>query len=160
MTTNVLWAGNIQGQQVVSIFNNTTEDQGNNNPLLNRYDYLDRVYFDSRFDYLNILYQLDVTVPFAAVSAGGSGETTTTVAYHNFGYPPVAILLDTDTREIITNGNYIHIVNFSSYRTISFLMDSTKFYVKQQYSNKLDNLPAITRRYSIIAFSATAQTPS
>ena len=58
MTTNVLWAGNIQGQQVVSIFNNTTEDQGNNNPLLNRYDYLDRVYFDSRFDYLNILYQI------------------------------------------------------------------------------------------------------
>jgi hypothetical protein len=162
MATNVFYAGNLyktSGEPVVSIFNNpyTTEDDS---PLFERHRYIDRIYFDSRFDYLNINYQIDVTVPFPAVSSGGSGETITTIAYHNFGYPPVAILLDTDTREVVTNGNYIHIVNFSSYRTISFLMDSTRFYIKQQYSNKLDNLPAITRRYSIIAFSTTAQTPS
>jgi hypothetical protein len=161
MATNVFYAGNLyktSGEPVVSIFNNpyTTEDDS---PLFERHRYIDRIYFDSRFDYLNVKWQTDVTVPFNAIAANGSGEITTTIGYHNFNYTPAAILVDTDTREVIGNNSYIHIVNFSSYRTVSFLMDSTRFFIKQKYFNKLDDLPAITRRYNIIAFNNSAETP-
>jgi hypothetical protein len=159
MPTNVFWAGKVFGEPVVSIFNNPDSDSFQNTPLLNRYDYIDRIYFDSRFDYLSIRWQTDITVPFSYVARGGSGETTSTLALHNFGYPPASIIIDKDTREIISNNSFIQIVNFSSYRTVSYLIDSNRFYIKEKYLNVRDDLPAITRRYTILAFGNSALTP-
>ena len=59
MTTNVLWAGTTGGKKVVSIFNNPTGQQGSNLPLTNPTTYLNRIYFDTRFDYLNIISKTD-----------------------------------------------------------------------------------------------------
>jgi len=157
--TNVLWAGNIAGAPVVSIFNNPSENEGNNYPVYNRFDSIDRIYLDTRFDYFDVKWSLDFSYKFASINAGSSGQTITTVAYHNFSYPPAAILIDTDTREIVSNNNFIQIVNYKSYRTVSFLIDSTKFYIKENYDNKTDALPSLTRRYTILAFSQTAQVP-
>ena len=156
MSTNVLWAGNVAGAPVVSIFNNPTGYEGNNYPVYNRFESMDRIYLDSRFDYLNVKWSLDFSYKYANVTAGSSGESMTTVAYHNFGYPPAAILLDTDTREIISNNSYIQTIN-ASYRTISFLMDSDKFYIKENYSNPNDDLPTLTRRYTILSFDKSAE---
>jgi hypothetical protein len=64
-------------------------------------------------------------------------------------------MLDVDTREILTNGNFVQALNYSSYRTVSLLIDSDKFYIKENYSTSID-LPAMTRRYIIFAFSNTA----
>jgi len=86
---------------------------------------------------------------------GGESETLTTIAYHNFGVSPVTILLDTDTREIISNNSYIQIVG-SSYRSASLIIDSSKFYIKENYKNKDEELPSLTRRYTILAFNKSA----
>ena len=155
MTTNVLWAGNIAGAPVVSIFNNPDGLQGNNYPVYNRFSAMDRIYLDSRFDYLNVKWSLDFTYKFNFIGIGGENETLTTIAYHNFGYSPVAILLDTDTREIISNNSYIQIVG-ASYRSASLIIDSDKFYIKETYKNKYEVLPFLTRRYTILAFNKSA----
>jgi hypothetical protein len=159
MGTNVLWAGNIAGAPVVSIFNNPTGYEGNNDPVYNRFSNFDRIYLDSRFNYLTVRWQLDLTYLFNSVSLGGTGEKVSTIGFHNFGYPPVTILLDTDTREVITNNSYVQIVNYTSVRTLTLLMDNSKFYFKETYDNVLDDLPSITRRYTLLAFDNSAQVP-
>jgi hypothetical protein len=159
MSTNVLWAGNIAGAPVVSIFNNPTGYEGNNDPVYNRFSNFDRIYLDSRFNYLTVRWQLDLTFLFNSVAIGGSGEKISTIGLHNFGYPPATILLDTDTREVITNNSYIQIVNYTSVRTLSLLIDNNKFYFKEKYDNTLDDLPSITRRYTLLAFDNSAQVP-
>ena len=158
MSTNVLWAGNVAGAPVVSIFNNPDGYQGNDYPVYNIFSSLDRIYLDSRFDYLYARFTLDFVYSFSSIPAGSSGSKITTVAYHNFNYPPLAILLDTDTREIVSNGNYIQIVN-DSYRTVSLMIDSTKFYIKEEYSNVNNVLPSMTRRYTVLAFNKSVQGP-
>lgn len=156
MTTNVLWAGNIAGAPVVTIFNNSSEEEGNNKPVYNRFDNLDKIYFDSRFNYINLVWQLDLTFAFSNVSIGNSGQNITTIGYHNLGYTPAGILIDSDTREIVTNNNYIQIVNLDSSRKVSLLIDSVRFYLKEDYENPSADLPALTKRYTIFGFNLQA----
>ena len=73
MSTNVLWAGNIAGAPVVSIFNNPDGYQGNDYPIYNRFDSMDRIYLDSRFSYLDIKWTTDLTFKYSNVSLGSSG---------------------------------------------------------------------------------------
>jgi hypothetical protein len=156
MSTNVFWAGNVANVAVVSIFNNPSSEEGNNKPLTNRFDNLANIYFDSRFNYISLSSQFNFTYNYGNVSAGNAGNTITTVAYHNLGYPPAAIMIDIDTREVLTNGNYIQSLNYDSYRTISLLIDSEKFYIKENYNTITTDLPSMTRRYNIFAFTNTA----
>jgi len=156
MSTNVFWAGNVANVAVVSIFNNPTSEEGNNKPLTNRFNNLANIYFDSRFNYISLYSQFNFTYNYGNISAGSAGNTITTVAYHNLGYPPAAIMIDIDTREVLTNGNYIQTLNYDSYRTISLLIDSEKFYIKENYNTITTDLPSITRRYNIFAFTNTA----
>ena len=156
MSTNVFWAGNVANVAVVSIFNNPAGEEGNNKPLTNRFSNLSNIYFDSRFNYISLSSQFDFTFNYSNVSAGSTGNTITTVAYHNLGYPPAAIMVDVDTREVLTNSNYIQVLNYDSYRTISLLIDSDKFYIKENYNTITSNLPSMTRRYKIFAFTNTA----
>ena len=156
MSTNVFWAGNVANVAVVSIFNNPTGEEGNSKPLTNRFDNLANIYFDSRFNYISLSSQFGFTFNYANVSAGNTGNTITTVAYHNLGYPPAAIMVDIDTREVLTNSNYIQALNYDSYRTVSLLIDSEKFYIKEDYNTVTTSLPSMTRRYNIFAFTNTA----
>lgn len=156
MTTNVLWAGNIAGAPVVTIFNNSSEEEGNNKPVYNRFDNLDKIYFDSRFNYINLVWQLDLTFGFSARSRGSSGQNITTIGYHNLGYTPAGILIDSDTREIVTNNNYIQIVNLDSSRKVSLLIDSVRFYLKEDYESPSVDLPSLTKRYTIFGFNIQA----
>jgi hypothetical protein len=156
MSTNVFWAGNVANVAVVSIFNNPTGEEGNNKPLTNRFDNLGNIYLDSRFKYISLASQFGFTYNYANVSVGNTGNTITTVAYHNLGYSPAAIMVDIDTREVLTNSNYIQTVNYNSYRTVSLLIDSEKFYIKENYTAIDSALPSMTRRYTIFAFINTA----
>jgi hypothetical protein len=156
MSTNVFWAGNVANVAVVSIFNNPTGEEGNNKPLTNRFDNLSNIYLDSRFKYISLASQFGFTYNYANVSVGNTGNTITTVAYHNLGYSPAAIMVDIDTREVLTNSNYIQTVNYNSYRTVSLLIDSEKFYIKENYTAIDSALPSMTRRYNIFAFTNTA----
>jgi len=163
MTTNVLWAGTTGGKKVVSIFNNPTGQQGSNLPLTNPTTYLNRIYFDTRFDYLNIIQKTDFVQNYSLVTADPDPTKNTneyTIAIHNFGYVPAAILIDYDTREIIAGHTYVQIVNNNSFRIVSLAMDSTKFYIKERNIVNTDSLTTLTRRYTLLAFENTASVPS
>jgi len=166
MTTNVLWAGTTGGKKVVSIFNNPTGQQGSNLPLTNPTTYLNRIYFDTRFDYLNILSKTDFVQNYSLVAADPDPTVTTkntneyTISIHNFGYVPAAILIDYDTREIIAGHTYAQIVNNNSFRIVSLAMDSTKFYIKERNIVNTDSLTTLTRRYTLLTFENTASVPS
>ena len=166
MSTNVFWAGTVSGKKIVSIFNNPTGQTGSNLPLTNPTQYLDRVYFDTRFDYLNILSKTDFVQNYSLVTADSDPTVTTkntneyTIAIHNFGYVPAAILIDYDTREIIAGHTYVQIVNNNSFRIVSLAMDSDKFYIKERNIVNTDSLTTLTRRYTLLAFENTASVPS
>jgi hypothetical protein len=166
MTTNVLWAGTSGGKKVVSIFNNPAGQQGSNLPLTNPTSYLSRIYFDTRFDYLNIIQKTDFVQNYSLVSADPDPTVTTkntneyTIAIHNFGYVPAAILIDYDTREIIAGHTYVQLVNNNSYRIASLAMDDTKFYIKERHTVNIDSLNSLTRRYTLLAFENPASVPS
>ena len=166
MTTNVLWAGTTGGKKVVSIFNNPTGQQGSNLPLTNPTTYLNRIYFDTRFDYLNIIQKTDFVQNYSLVTADPDPTVTTkntneyTIAIHNFGYVPAAILIDYDTREIIAGHTYVQIVNNNSFRIVSLAMDSTKFYIKERNIVNSNSLTTLKRRYTLLAFENTASVPS
>ena len=166
MTTNVLWAGTTGGKKVVSIFNNPTGQQGSNLPLTNPTTYLNRIYFDTRFDYLNIIQKTDFVQNYSLVTADPDPTVTTkntneyTIAIHDFGYVPAAILIDYDTREIIAGHTYVQIINNNSFRIVSLAMDSTKFYIKERNIVNTDSLTTLTRRYTLLAFENTASVPS
>ena len=166
MTTNVLWAGSTGGKQVVSIFNNPTGQQGSNLPLTNPTSYLNRIYFDTRFDYLNILWKTDFVQNYSLVTADTDPTVTIkntneyTVAIHNFGFVPAAILIDYDTREIVAGHTYVQLVNNNSYRIASLAMDSSNFYIKERHTVNIDSLTSLTRRYTLLAFENPATVPS
>ena len=166
MTTNVLWAGTTGGKKVVSIFNNPTGQQGSNLPLTNPTTYLDRIYFDTRFDYLNIIQKTDFVQNYSLVTADPDPTVTTkntneyTIAIHNFGFVPAAILIDYDTREIIAGHTYVQLVNNNSFRIATLAMDSTKFYIKERHIVNIDSLTSLTRRYTLLAFENPATVPS
>jgi hypothetical protein len=164
MTTTVLYTGNVNTSPVVSIFTNPAGFSGNNAPLFNPTNYLDRIYFDSRFEYLNVVYYGTFTTVYDAVTADPAGTPLRSSSYkttviHNFGYAPSAILVDIDNREIIGAQTFVQSVN-SSYRVASLQMDTDKFYIRDRYYVLGDSLPSITRRYAIIVFQHPATVPS
>lgn len=166
MTTNVLFAGTTSGRKVVSIFSNPAGQAGSNLPLTTPTNYLDRVYFDTRFDYLNILWKTDYVQSYPLIEIDPTdpsnilkGTNTYTIGMHNFGFVPAAMLIDYDTREVIASNMYIQTVNELSTRIASFMMDDTRFYIRERYQVQYDSLPALTRRYTLIAFSNPANVP-
>lgn len=167
MTTNVLFAGTTSGRKVVSIFSNPAGQAGSNLPLNTPTTYLDRVYFDTRFDYLNILWKTEYVQSYPLIAADVTnpalilkGTNLYSIGMHNFGFIPAAMLIDYDTREVIASNMYIQTVNEKSTRIASFLMDDTRFYIRERYRVQYEDLPALTRRYTLIAFSNPGNVPT
>jgi hypothetical protein len=88
------------------------------------------------------------------------GTNLYSIGMHNFGFIPAAMLIDYDTREVIASNMYIQTVNEKSTRIASFLMDDTRFYIRERYRVQYEDLPALTRRYTLIAFSNLASVPT
>lgn len=171
MSTNVLWAGTVSGRKVVSIFNNPEGQTGSNVPLNNPLSNLDRIYFDSRFEYLSITSRTDFTQAYPNITVNTDannykgksasefpvqGSSLYTIFRHNLGYPPAAILIDYDTRELIGSNMFVQNLNNNSYRTVSLVIDNTNVYLKENYFVRRENLPAITSRYTLLLFENTA----
>lgn len=165
MSTTVLYAGNVRNRPVVSIFTNPEGQQGSNLPLNNPTAYLDRIHLDTRFQYLQILDIKNFTQTFPTVEASPVGNpnsviTDYEITSHAFGYPPACFLVDYDTREVVLSNDYTQIINDRSFRVISLVVDSNKYYIRERTYSDADIIPSITRRYSLIILDNTAEVPS
>lgn len=171
MSTNVLWAGTVSGRKIVSIFNNPTGQAGSNVPLNNPLSNLDRIYFDSRFDYLSITSKTDFVQPFSRITLNtdsnnnkgksadeypNQGSSIYTIYRHNLGYIPAVVLVDYDTRELVGSNMIIQNINNNSFRTLGLIMDTTNVYLKEKYFVRIEELPAITKRYTLLVFENPA----
>jgi len=171
MSTNVLWAGTVSGRKIVSIFNNPVGQTGSNVPLTNPTANLNRIYFDTRFEYLNAIYKTDIvqSYPYVELNTDSNnnkgksaaeypkqGSVIYTITRHNLGYVPATILIDYDTREIIGSNMFVQNLNNNSYRTATLMMDSVNIYLRERYLVRNEPLPALTRRYTLLVFENIA----
>lgn len=174
MTTKVFWAGKIGTRAVVSIFSNPVGQTGSNTPLNNPINNLDRVIFDSRFDYLENLVSVtftkyhDLVQPSASsptkkgkvgIASPIDGFTTTTVFNHNFGYIPSAMLIDSSTNFALPANYFLQNVKNNSFRIISLLADTTNIYLREKYFARVDSLPSLTKQYRLLVFDNIANIP-
>lgn len=171
MATKVFYAGKPPGSfsDVVSIFTNPDGEEGSNVPLVQPFTHLDRVCFDSRIGYFNIIRTFNFTKPFGTISTNSNPDLTkkgktgfqvplesdslTFLLPHELGFTPAAILIDRDTRESICGNHILQNINNNSFRAISLYADSSFFYLKEKSYVRIDSLPALTKRYSLIIFS-------
>jgi hypothetical protein len=165
MSTTVLYAGNVGNRPVVSIFSNPVGQQGSNVPLNNPVSNLDRIYLDTRLQYLQILDIKNFTQTFQTVAASpidnpNSVTTDYEITSHDFGYTPACFLVDYDTREVILSNMYIQIIKDRSFRSISLIADNSKYYIRERTYSSGDELPSITRRFSLLILDNTAEVPS
>lgn len=174
MSTNVFWAGRLGGGPVVSIFNNPTGQQGSNVPLTNPIPNLSRIYFDSRFDYLEVISTVNFTHFYnqfetntsltkkgkTGSSAPIDGFTTTVIFNHNFGYVPTCLLVDVNSKEVITGNHFIQNINNNSFRIISLITDTTNISIREKYFVRVNTLPSLTRQYKLLVFDNRADMPS
>jgi len=173
MSTNVFWAGNVSGTKVVSIYNNLDEI-GNTAPLLQPNVFLNRIYFDTRFSYLNIILSLSFTKSYPYIEPYSTetnvkGKTPSefprqgyniySITNHGLGYTPAGILLDSDTKEIIGSNMIIQNIGNDSLRYVGLIADSTNFYIKENYFVRRKPLTSLTRSYTLLVFSNTAESP-
>jgi hypothetical protein len=135
---------------------------------------LSRVFFDSRFDYLeNIisvtftkfheLIQPSATSPTkkgkVGVNSPIDGFTSTTIFTHNFGFIPSAMLIDSATNFALPSNYFLQNVKNNSFRTISLLADNSNIYLREKYFARIDSLPSLTKPYRLLVFDNIANIP-
>ena len=174
MSTTVLWAGNVANSQIVSIYNNPTSLEGNTGPAFNPNLYIDRIYFDTRYDYLQISATVSLSLtypyiePYTTDLSGIKGKspeeypkqgTNEFVIYtHSLGYPPACLLTDRDTGEVIGSNMIVQNINNDSFRYLTLSIDNDNVYIKESFFVRRTPLTSITRRYNLYIFSNSAST--
>lgn len=173
MTTKVLYAGKFRSQNIVSVFTNPPGQTGSNVPLSIPVEYLDRIIYDSRLDYLNITRRFAFSKPFGLIgvntSATKKGKTganvpieinfTTVLAFHNLGYIPAFILLDGVTKEAVCGHVMLQNENNNSFRIIYAAADTQYIYLKEKAFIRIDSLPSLTKTFNLIIFNKQLPMP-
>lgn len=164
--SNVIWAGNKSNVGIVSIYTNPTEEEGKDLPLNNPNVYLDRIHFDTRFNYLNVVKEFVFTKTFDTVLATNpiaSFELNprvqtirTNIFQHGLNYKPLGLLYDLDTNEAVTGTHIVQNVDNFSIRTLNLQVDSTFFILREKYYLGRSTLPTLSKKYKLLIFNTSA----
>jgi hypothetical protein len=167
--SKVLFAGKVPGsnpvQTVASIY-----EGGDDNPLYNPTGYINRIYFDSRFDYLNIVGQTDVTVNFdyqqTTQDCGKKGKDCSLIPRsgtnnfilhaHGQNYRPAIAVFDLGTSRGVAGNRFIHAVNNTSFRLVWVLIDGIYVYLRERWFVRQTALPAKSVNLRIYYFNKPA----
>ena len=167
--SKVLFAGKIPGtnpvQTVTSIY-----EGGDDNPLFSPTSYINRLFFDTRFDYLTIVGHASVSVYFTAEQTTQNcgkknkscsliprtGVNTHVLHTHGLGYRPAIALQDIGTGRGVAGNRFIHAVNNTSFRLVTALIDDTYVYLRELWFVRQTALPAKTVNMRIYYFNKPA----
>lgn len=151
---------------VVSIWNNPESNFGDDAPLYNPFNYINRIKYDSRFDYFNIIYSANFTLSFSYTENPNYipgkkfpeliSSSIINVGTHNLGYVPGFILLDRESRQAITGNNFTINSDNSSFRLLYAMADENYYYVKILNYVGASPLLATTKRFSLFGFNNLA----
>ena len=167
--SKVLFAGKVPGTNPVKTVTSIYEG-GDDNPLYDPTGYINRVYFDTRFDYLNIVGQTDASVNFdfqdVTQNCGKkgkdcsliprSGTNTFVLAAHGQSYRPAIAIFDMQTARGVAGNRFIHAVNNTSFRLVWVLVDDTYVYLRETWFVRQSSLPAKNVNLRIYYFNKPA----
>jgi len=162
-----LFAGKIPGTStyVTSIYEGTDDA-----PLSNPSGYLNRMYFDTRFDYMHLVKQIDITINFAGegvtTNCGKKGKNCadiprTGTVTHNLGshgqsYTPTCLIYDLGNAEALTGTMFIQNISNNSFRVCNFRVNSTTMYLNEKWFVRSNNLTATERNFRLYIFNKPA----
>lgn len=165
--SKVLHAGLIPGtgQNVISIY-----EGGDNAPLSNPSAYINRMYFDSRFDYLSLVATIDtsVSMPFEGITTQcgkkgkscaaivRSGSRSYVIAQHGQTYVPSVLIYDLSNNRALTGSQFIQSISNTSFRLCNVVVDGTNIYLRERWFVRYNDLPAYGVNYRIYILNKPA----
>lgn len=158
------------GEQVISIYNSQGPD--GDDPVRKPWNWFEHIYFDSRFDYLNIVkITSTVTINYAAEAVNTSrrrkkrgsrgnvlrfGTVLHELDTHNLGYTPTVVLSDAVTGAGIGGTSFIQTVGNTTWRQVWLIADTSKLYLRERWYVRQNELPAFSQSYKIVYFNKAA----
>lgn len=158
--SKILFGGRIPstGETVLSIY-----EGGDDNPLTNPAAYTDRMYFDSRFDYLHLASTIDTSLSMPqeniTVNCGKkgkdcsaivrSGERTYVLAAHGMAYVPAILLYDLSNNRAWTGSQFVQSISNTSFRLCHVYVDGTHIYIRERWFVRYNNLTAYDVNFRI-----------
>lgn len=165
--SKVLHAGLIPGtsETVVSIY-----EGGDHNPLTNPSGYISRMFFDTRFDYLNLVATIDTSVSMPQESITErcgkkgkdcsaivrSGERVYAIASHGQSYVPAILIYDLSNNRALTGSQFIQSISNTSFRLCHVVVDATTIYIRERWFVRYNNLPAYNVNYRVYVLNKPA----
>jgi hypothetical protein len=162
-----LFAGKIPGTStyVTSIYSGTDD-----NPLSNPTAYLDRLYFDTRLDYMHLVRTIDISVAFpgegVTTDCGKKGKNCADIprqgtrdydlGAHGQSYTPTCLIYDRDNGRAITGTMFIQTVSNNSFRLCSLRVSTSRIYIKEKWFVRSNNLDATNRNFRVFVFNKPA----
>ena len=164
-----LFAGTIpdSGGTAVTIIYDGSDDL----PIADPLSYINRVYFDTRFDYMHIVKNIQVSKDFVkedvTESCGKKGKNCADiprqgVREYNLGahgqtYKPAILLYDMDNKKAITGTSFIQNISNNSFRLCSVRVSSTNVYLKERWFVRSETLTAISKNFKIDILNKPAE---
>lgn len=162
-----LFAGKIPGTSTyaASIYSGT--DDG---PLNSPTSYLDRLYFDTRLDYMHLVKTIEISVTFpgenVTASCGKKGKNCADIprqgtrdynlGAHGQGYTPTCLIYDATSGRAITGTMFIQVQSNNSFRICNLRVNSSNIYIKEKWFVRSNNLPETTRSLKVYVFNKPA----
>lgn len=140
-------------------------------PINSPYQNLDRIYFDTRFDYLNIVHSFSASVsfPFENVTetCGKKGKNCalvprtgvilTHLGYHGQNYIPAVLGYDLDTKRALCGDQIVQVNGSTTFRLFQLLVDQNSVWIKQRWYVKGVALQANSFNFKIFIFNKPVQ---
>lgn len=165
--TKVFHAGRIPGtsNNVVSIY-----EGGDDSPLTDPAGNISRVYFDTRFDYLNLVKTVDTSVSMAAegvvTNCGKKGKDCSAIVRqgeriynlgaHGQSYIPAVLMYDLSNSRALTGSQFVQSISNTSFRLCHVFIDSTYVYLKERWFVRYNNLPVFNANYRMYILNKPA----
>ena len=140
-------------------------------PIDSPYQNLDRIYFDSRFDYLNIVHSFSASIsfPFEDVTqtCGKKGKNCalvprtgvilTHLGYHGQNYIPAVLGYDLDTDRALCGDQIVQVNGTTTFRLFQLLVDQNSVWIKQRWYVKGVALQANSFNFKVFIFNKPVQ---
>lgn len=162
-----LFAGQIPGTTTVAV---SIYDGTDDAPLTAPNTNLNRMYFDTRFDYMHVVKTLSVSQEFVredvTTDCGKKGKNCADIprqgtrdyslGAHGQNYAPTIMMYDIDSGRALTGTMFIQVVSNNSFRLCNVRVDATNIYLKERWFVRSNNLTETSRNFKIYVFNKPA----
>jgi len=140
-------------------------------PINSPFQNLDRIYFDTRFDYLNIVHSFSASVSFSfenvTQTCGKKGKncalvprtgvTLTHLGYHGQNYIPAVLGYDLNTNRALCGDQIVQVNGTTTFRLFQLLVDQNSVWIKQRWYVKGEALAEKTFIFKVFIFNKPIQ---